>query len=127
MDAFLNSFHDLCITLLPILGAIALFILIVLFIRLIKVLKSVERTVDKLPSTVDLVDISLQKAQAPLDTVVRVSNTLDDIHDKTVEGVEKVKEFVVKNYEDVKEKITGKKKSDSDELKEPSPEDLIGR
>ena len=53
--------------------------------------------------------------------------------DATIEAAKEVKDFVVENAGDIKEKVTGyinefKKKKDAvdEELKEPDPEDVIG-
>ncbi len=97
--------------LMPILGATVLVCLIVLLIRLIKLLKSVQSSTDKLPDTIGLIDTSLEKVQAPLDTVVKVSTTVDKVHDGTVELVDKTKDFVVSNIDTIKEKIVSLKKT----------------
>ncbi|MBO7677462.1 MAG: hypothetical protein J6S49_08110 [Erysipelotrichaceae bacterium] len=106
---------------------------IILLIKLIKVMSSVDVTLLKTHGTIDLVDTSIEKLQAPLDTAVKVSETVDKAHDATIEAAKEVKDFVVENAGDIKEKVTGyinefKKKKDAvdEELKEPDPEDVIG-
>ncbi len=129
MDAFIVAFRDLSKDLLPILGAVCLVCLIILLIKLIRVLSSVDVTLSKTHTTIDLVDRSIEKVQAPLDTVVKVSGTVDRAHDATVSAVKDAKDFVVKNAGEIKEKVIEFVSDDSkkeDELKEPSPEDIIG-
>lgn len=129
MDAFILALRDLCKDLLPTLGAACLVCLIVLLVKLIKVMDSVDTTLLKTHGTIDLVDKSIEKVQAPLDTAVKVSGTVDKAHDATLVAAKDVKEFVVKNAGEVKERITEIMKEsskDKDELKEPSPEDIIG-
>lgn len=127
MDAFLRSFKDLSNELLPILGAIVLVCLIVLLIRLIKVAKSVDNTINKTHKTIDLVDETMEKVQTPLDTVVKVSKTVDKAHDKTIEVYEKGKDFVVKNAEGIKNKVVSLVSDDKkEELQEQNPEDKLG-
>ena len=130
MDAFIIAFRDLSRDLIPILGAACLVCVIILLIKLIKVLSSVNLTLVKIPTTIDLVDRSIEKVQAPLDTVVKVSETVDKAHDATLVAVKDAKEFVVKNADDIKERVVAFiNNNDADkkkELKEPSPEDIIG-
>ena len=127
MDAFLIAFSNLSVTLLPIIGAACLVCLIILLIKLIGVLKTVDATLIKSHNTIDLVDKSIEKVQAPLDTAVKVSHTVDKAHDATLEAVDKTKDFVVKNADVVKEKvndfINGKKE---EELPQIDPKDVIG-
>ena len=129
MDAFILALRDLCKDLLPSLGATSLVCLIVLLIKLIRVMDSVDATLLKTHGTIDLVDKSIEKVQAPLDTAVKVSGTVDRAHDATLEAVKDAKEFVAKSAGEVKERISEIMKESSketDELKEPSPEDIIG-
>lgn len=131
MDAFIIAFRNLCNDLIPIFGAIALVCVIVLLIYLIRLLKTVDSTLIKAHGTIDLVDQSIEKIQAPLDTVAKVSNTVDKAHDATVEAVKDAKDFIVKNATDIKDKVVSYVSDNSnsnkeDELKEPSPEDIIG-
>ena len=78
--------------------------------------------------TIDLVDQSIEKVQAPLDTVVKVSGTVDKAHDATVSAVRNTKEYITKNAGDLKDKVISYIRDDEkeEELKEPSPEDIIG-
>ncbi|MBO4919375.1 MAG: hypothetical protein J5365_04385 [Erysipelotrichaceae bacterium] len=129
MDAFILALRDLCKDLLPTLGAACLVCLIVLLIKLIKVMDSVDATLLKTHGTIDLVDKSIEKVQAPLDTAVKVSGTVDKAHDATLVAVKDAKDFVVKNAGEVKDRIAEIMKESSketEELKEPSPEDIIG-
>jgi uncharacterized protein YoxC len=128
MDAFIIAFRDLSRDLIPILGAICLVCVIILLIKLIKVLSSVDDTLLKTHGTIDLVDRSIEKVQAPLDTVVRVSGTVDKAHDATISAAKDAKEFVTKNAGEIKERVLAfiKEEENEDELKEPSPEDIIG-
>ena len=128
MDAFIVAFSNLSKDLIPILGAACLVCVIILLIKLIKVLSSVDDTLLKTHVTIDLVDRSIEKVQAPLDTVAKVSGTVDKAHDATVSAVADAKEFMVKNAGDIKERVMSfiNDENKKDELKEPSLEDIIG-
>lgn len=129
MDAFLLALENLCAEIMPVLGAACLICLIILLIRLIKMVKSVDSTLLKTHGTIDLVDRSIEKVQSPLDTVVKVSATVDKAHDATLAAAKEAKDYISRNAGDIKEKvmtIINEKDSKIDELKEPSPEDIIG-
>ena len=130
MDDFIVALRNLCNDLLPTLGAICLVCLIILLIKLIKMIGSIDSTLLKAHTTIDLVDQSIEKVQAPLDTVAKVSGTVDKAHDATLLAVKDAKEFVVKNAGDIKDRVMAfvneESKKETDELKEPSPEDIIG-
>lgn len=129
MDTF-NQIKEICNNLLPILGVIALTVVIILIIELINTLKNANKFLNKTKGTVDLVDESIKKVQAPLDSVVKVSHTVDVAHDATIKGISEAKEFISKNAENIKEKIsdlTNKEtKEKEDEIEAPNPEDIIG-
>ena len=112
IDSLLVSLGAVCTQLLPILGALALVFLCIVLKRLADVMGELTRTVKTLDPAVKSVNDSMVKIQAPLDTVVKYSHTLDDVHDKTVDSVgkmaeslsdsvEKVKDFVVEKIKDV--------------------------
>ena len=71
MDALLNDLQLVCAKLLPILGVVVLLFLCMVLKRLITLLESINKTVIQLEPTMKLVDKSLEKAQAPLDTTVK--------------------------------------------------------
>lgn len=118
----------ICAQLLPVLGVVVLILLMVLLYEVIKIVKRVNTTLDKAHLTIDLVDDSLTKVQSPLDTAVKISDTVDKAHDATVKAAKDAREFVVKNTEAVKEKLNEvlTKKEKEEEVKEPGPEDIIG-
>ena len=117
-----------CNEIMPILGAAVLICLIILLIKLIKVLGSIDSTLLKTHVTIDLVDQSIEKVQAPLDTVVKVSSSVDKAHDATISAAKDAKEFISKNAGEIKDKVIALIKDEEkiDELKEPATEDIIG-
>jgi len=133
MDSFIVALRNLCNEIMPILGAACLVYVIILLIKIIKVMESVNETLIKTHPSIDLLDKSMEKLQAPLDTAVKVSDVVDKATDATVEAAREAKDFIVKNAGDIKEKVvtyvnelkSGKEES-TDELKEPAPEDVIG-
>lgn len=127
MDTF-QQIKEICNNVLPILGVIALIVVIILIIELIKTLKNANLFLNKTKGTVDLVDESIKKVQAPLDSVVKVSHTVDVAHDATIKGLTEAKDFISKNAENIKEKISDltSKEEKEEDVVAPNPEDIIG-
>ena len=131
MDAFILAFRNLCSDLLPILGAVALVCVIIFLIKLINVLSSVDIALVKTGDTIDKVDESIEKIQAPLDTVVRLSASVDKAHDATLVAVKDAKDFVVRNMSEAKDKVDSRfsskdKEDEIDETKYPTVDDIVG-
>ena len=120
MNTFMEKFSQVASQLLPVVGVVVLVCVIILLIKLIKILGNVNTTVDRTNRTIDLVDESIEKVQAPLDTVVKVSHTVDKAHDVTVSAVGTAKDFVVKTATDAKNKLTTYFESDDSKVKETS-------
>ena len=127
MDALLFNLFNVCSELLPILGSIALVVLIVALIKLVKLLTTVNDTLNKTHPTIALVEKTLDKAQAPVDTVVKVSKTVDRAHDASVKAIDDAKDYVVKNVGAIKAKINelAEEEAKKAEVKEPSPNDIL--
>lgn len=126
MNIFLENIKEVSSNIIPLLGAIALVAVIVFTIELIKSVKSLTKVLNKTGGTVDLVDESIKKAQAPLDTIVKVSHTVDLAHDATIKGIGEAKDFLTKNAEILKDKINEfTNKEDKAELCEPDPDDIL--
>ncbi|MBR2726484.1 MAG: hypothetical protein IKD71_01150 [Solobacterium sp.] len=92
MDALI---HDLAVVsreILPILGALVLIFLCVLLKKCWKLIDGITDTVTKLDPSLRKMDDSIAKVQAPLDTVVKYSNTLNDVHDKVMDGFSRAAE-----------------------------------
>ena len=131
MDAFILALRNLCSDLLPILGAVALVCVIIFLIKLINVLSSVDIALVKTGDTIDKVDESIEKIQAPLDTVVRLSASVDKAHDATLVAVKDAKDFVVRNMSEAKDKVDSRfsskdKEDEIDETKYPTVDDIVG-
>lgn len=91
MDEFFALLNQVSVILLPILGAIALIYLIVLLKRVISVFSRVDAIL------VD-VDKKVTRLDGPLDTLVRLSHSVDKVHDTTYRGIVGLAEFIVSNW-----------------------------
>jgi ABC-type transporter Mla subunit MlaD len=79
--------------------------------KLWKFFDQLTATVKELDPTIKLADQSLEKVQAPLDTAVKYSHTLDKVHDKTSEVMGKVADFAAENVDNLKESVAVKNPS----------------
>jgi len=118
MDNFLQAAAEFAGVLIPTLTAIVLIYLAVFLRKLTQIVGSLNPTIKETEKTVSLVNTSIEKAQAPLDTVVKVSHSVDDFSDKASDtlskATESAKTFVNKNMETVKN--TGSKLKRPDEV-----------
>lgn len=124
----LQDIEDFCSNLLPLLGVLALIALIIVLISLIKTLSKTNKFLSKTSGTVDLVDDSLKKAQVPLDSVVKVSESVDAAHDAVIKGINDTKDFVSKNADKIKNKLSSFTNNDEtvdDEDLGPGPDDIL--
>lgn len=112
MNSFSDTFNYYII---PLLGAIALVFVIALLYYLIKLVNNATDTLNKTHKTIDLVDSSIEKIQAPLATVERVSKGVDKAHDATVKVVNSAKDFVVKNADLIKKKLVSDNEEETDD------------
>ena len=108
IDSLFMDLGAVCRNLLPIVGAVALIYLCIVLRRLAGMLDETTKVIKGLDPTVKSVNQSLEKVQAPLDTVVKCSHTLDDMHDKTIDSVQKMAESASESVDRVKEYVTGK-------------------
>ena len=115
MNKFLEILREVCSNILPFLSVLALIFVIVLLIELIKAVKNASIALKKGSGTIDLVDESIKKVQAPLDTVVKVSESIDKAHDATIKTIDTAKDYLGKNASTIKEKIVSLTKTSSKE------------
>lgn len=122
MDELLISLANFSETLIPILRAVVLLCVIILLVKIIKVMANLNVTLDKSNTTIDLLDESIEKVQAPLDTAVKLSKSVDKAYDTTVKVIDSTKDFVEKNAGDIKDKLISVIKSDKKTIKQENVE-----
>ena len=80
-----------------------------------------------------MVEKSLDKVQAPLDTAVNVSKHIDDACEATGKAINDAKDYVSKNLDNIKDKVSSfvkkeeKTDDEPDELKEVSLDDILSK
>lgn len=131
MDAFITAAGSLSQSLLPTAGLVVLLFLIGVLRQAIRLLQKLEKTLERTDSTFTLVDQSLSKIQDPLNTVSKISQGVDSAYDSSVKAVHSAKEYVIKNKQVMKDKVSEvidkvKHSKKVETVREPSPEDILG-
>jgi predicted PurR-regulated permease PerM len=114
MDALLLALQNVCTQLVPIIGAVALVFLCILLKKAWILIDQATDKVKKLDPTIDLANQSMQKIQAPLDTAVKLSGTVDEIHDKAVDSAGKLSAAVTEGMDSLNEFVNDKFKKKDD-------------
>lgn len=109
MDLFIESASALSTQILPILGVTTFIVLIILIVNINKLIKNITNDLKDLDKTVAMVNLSLDKAQKPIDTVVSISNTVDKVHDSGIAVVKEAASVIATNFGVVKEYMNTKK------------------
>lgn len=125
IDTLLNDLQTICKPLLPILGVLALIYMCILLRHLWKLADEVSDKVRKLDVTIDGVNQSLTKVQAPLDTVARLSHSVDKAQDKTEAMFKKASQWVNDNLHQAKEK-TGLMEENT-VIRQPGEEEAVSQ
>ncbi|SRR5690554_3968614 len=97
LDNLLTSMSEVATILLPILGAIVLIALAILLFKLIKMVDLLPNTIDKVNNTIDVTQKSIEKLDAPLNTIVGVSHTVDTVNKSATGIVSSVANYAIKN------------------------------
>lgn len=118
MDALLLDLQNVSQQLLPILGAVALVFLCIVLKKLWGLFDQLTATIKQLDPAIKLADQSLEKVQAPLDTAVKYSHTLDKVHDKTSEVIGKAADFASEGIDNLKNQFAEADKEEKAEVKD---------
>ncbi len=102
MDELLLALSNVSAQVVPIAGALVLIFLCIVLNKVGKLLDEITSTVKKLSPTLKLVDQSIEKVQAPLDTVVKLSHSVDDVTDKTTASIERITKKAEEGAESLK-------------------------
>lgn len=91
MDALLMDLKLVATQLIPIIVVVILIFLAIAIFRLGNLFSAGIETMQSLKGSIKLVEKSLDKVQVPLDTVVKLSKTVDGAHDSAINLVEDTK------------------------------------
>lgn len=125
MDALLADLQIVCNELLPVLGAVALVFLCIFLKKLADLMDTISSTVKSLDPTLQKVNQSIDKVQAPLDTAVKYSHTLDKVHDKAGDLMDKAAEMAnegIARFQAVRKEETTVTPTETDIIKEAEHE-----
>lgn len=128
----MENISYICTKLLPLLGLVVLIFLIILLFKLIKFINSLDILINKTHGSIELLEKSLDKIQVPLDSTVRISKNIDKACDMTSKVINDTREYVSKNWDTVKEKVSDfankyEKTDHSEKVEEVSLDDILGK
>lgn len=103
VDQFIEATRAISEQILPILGVVVLIFLSIFLSKASKLLGTLTETVKGLDGTLDLVEKSIEKVQTPLDTAVKLSHTVDEVHDKSYDALKQAGVYVSENMGTVKD------------------------
>ncbi|CAM4294622.1 hypothetical protein H9L01_07545 [Erysipelothrix inopinata] len=101
MDALLNELSKTATILLPIAGVVCLIILAMILYQVLKVVKNLPTTIEKVDQVLDSTQSSVDQLQEPLSTITNVSRTVDMVNDSAVGAVSTVASFAMKHSDAV--------------------------
>lgn len=123
MDALILDLANVSAEILPILGAIALIFLCILLKKVWGLIDTINESVKNLDPTIKDVEKSMEKLQAPLDTAVKYSHSLDKVHDKTGEMLSKATDFASENMSKLQSALEDKFKNGEEKVVEVEDND----
>ncbi len=123
MDALILDLANVSAEILPILGAIALIFLCILLKKVWGLIDTINESVKNLDPTIKDVEKSMEKLQAPLDTAVKYSHSLEKVHDKTGEMLSKATDFASENMSKLQSTLEDKFKDGEEKVVEVEDND----
>ncbi|HET6784725.1 MAG TPA: hypothetical protein VFH18_01745 [Erysipelotrichaceae bacterium] len=122
MDAFFLALREISVLVLPLLGALVLIFLLVLFYRLYLMMKKVDLLLDRVDKTMNIVDKELNDLQVSIGVITSLANGIITVQNFTRSSVTTLALYLVEHFETIKAWIFGlfDKK---DEVQTPEPEE----
>lgn len=118
VDELLYALRDFSNLILPTLGAITLIALTVLFVRLASLVKEATLRVKELQPTIQNVDKSIEKIQAPLDTAVNLAHSVDKAQQNAEEAMHQASVYISEQLDKLKTNLQALK-AEKDAKSEP--------
>ena len=118
VDELLYALRDFSNLILPTLGAITLIALTVLFVRLSSLVKEATLRVKELQPTIQNVDKSIEKIQAPLDTAVNLAHSVDKAQQNAEEAMHQASVYISEQLDKLKTNLQALK-AEKDAKSEP--------
>ena len=118
VDELLYALREFSNLILPTLGAISLIALTVLFVRLAGLVKEATLRVKELQPTIQNVDKSIEKIQAPLDTAVNLAHSVDKAQQNAEEAMHQASVYISEQLDKLKTNLQALK-AEKDAKSEP--------
>ena len=109
VDDLLVALKDFSNLILPTLGAIALIALIVFLVKCIGLVKEATNRIKELQPTLQSVDKSIEKIQAPLDTAVNLAHSVDKAQQQAEQAVHQASVYLGEQLDHLKANLAAMK------------------
>ena len=109
VDELLVALKDFSNLILPTLGAVALIALIVLMIKCIALVKEATNRIKELQPTLQSVDKSIEKIQAPLDTAVNLAHSVDKAQQQAEQAIHQASAYLGEQLDHLKASLASMK------------------
>lgn len=109
VDELLYALREFSNLILPTLGAVALIALTALLIRCCRLVSEATQRIKELQPTIQNVDKSIEKIQAPLDTAVNLAHSVDKAQQTAEHAVEQASAYISEQLDSLKNNLQAMK------------------
>ncbi len=118
-DELLIALYNVCVKLLPIVGVFVLIFLLVLIGKLMTFMNKLNMGMDSVNRTLIELDRDVQQFRDPLNTMVKISHTVDEVHDASKEAAKNAIAAGKQHADAIKTQVSSFfKKDESENVKE---------
>lgn len=122
-DELLIALYNVCVRLLPIIGVFVLIFLLILLGKLMTFMNKLNMGMDSVNRTLIEVDRDVQQFRDPLNTVVKISHTVDEVHDASKEAAKNVIAAGKQHADAIKTQVSNLFKKEEADIKSETKED----
>ncbi len=122
-DELLIALYNVCVRLLPIVGVFVLIFLLILLGKFMAFMNKLNMGMDSINRTLIELDRDVQQFRDPLNTVVKISHTVDEVHDASKEAAKNAIAAGKQHADAIKTQVSNLFKKE-EEVKNETKEDM---
>ncbi len=123
MDAFFLALREISVLVLPLLGALVLIFLLVLFYRLYLMMKKVDLLLDRVDKTMNIVERELSDLHVSIGVLTSLANGIITVQNFTKHSFTTLAMYLVEHFETIKSWIFGLFENNNEvQVNEPAEE-----
>ena len=123
MDAFFLALREISVLVLPLLGALVLIFLLVLFYRLYLMMKKVDLLLDRVDKTMNIVERELSDLHVSIGVLTSLANGSITVQNFTKHAFTTLAMYLVEHFETIKSWIFGLFENNNEvQVNEPAEE-----